>query len=65
MVIINDLRVELGMSIILKATQRNIQSCFFVFLQKPFNAVFGFWLQHQSKFSQLPQITKLLCLCQS
>lgn len=32
MVIINDLRVELGMSIILKATQRNIQSCFFVCL---------------------------------
>lgn len=63
MVIINNLRVELGMSIILKATQRNIQSC--CFLQKPFNAIFGFWLQHQSKFSQLPQITKLLCLCRS
>lgn len=34
MVIINDLRVELGMSIILKATQRNIQSCFFCFFYR-------------------------------
>lgn len=60
MVIINDLRVELGMSIILKATQRNIQSSFFVFLQKPFNAIFGFTV-----FKKTLHAAEWVCLFQS